>query len=229
MKQAILTMQYGEVGRAMLGISGAWHDSYAKKHRLTKHQTICHFKTFYDSMIWKMSHIYDLLEEYDRVLWIDADILIHPNSPSLFDIVPYGSFGAVDECAIADNQEQIKYRHDHLAQTCQEEGLPVPDTKGRYFNCGMFVADKTHRELFKPRTSHSSHNWCEQSLVNARLLLRQHDVVSLPDCFNRFVYWGIKPQRFEDSSFFLHYAGPPSPERRLKDMAEQSRKWREIC
>lgn len=227
MKNAIVTIFSGEHGSELSRVLGGRHSLYASKCGAEYEPYILTEKQFCRLMMQKMWLVSILLKQFDRVLWIDADILIHRDSPNLFDIVPPDAFSAVDECSTANDLE-VYERHQHLAKTCTEEGLPIPDTKGRYFNCGMFLAGKQHQSLFAPRRTLSEHNWCEQSLVNARLMLAGIKTVSLPECFNRFVYWGMKPRRFAESSYFLHYAGAPSHQQRIRDMRQQSAIWGDL-
>ena len=52
----------------------------------------------YPSPHWIKFGIYNLLKkEFDRIAFIDADILIRPDTPSLFDIVPEDHFGIFNE------------------------------------------------------------------------------------------------------------------------------------
>lgn len=220
----VATMYSGQAGQELKAITLARHQRYAAKCG-------AEFKvvepipglTFAEMMLFKMQATVALLNRWERVLWIDGDILIHRNSPNLFDIVPADHFAAVDENAVA-NDDEVRMRQEHVLKTCNEEGLQVPTTD-RYFNCGMYLAGSSHRDLFAPRLSVSDDTWCEQTLVNIRLALADIKVTTLPECFNRLVYWGQKPRRHEDASYFLHYAGPPSPEQRVDDMARQAESW----
>ena len=40
---------------------------------------------------------YDLHEQYDRILHLDSDMLLSPNCPNLFDVVPYDKIGTIFE------------------------------------------------------------------------------------------------------------------------------------
>ncbi len=47
----------------------------------------------------------DWSQKYDRIVWIDTDIVINPNSPDIIDGVPEDKIGAVDEFSFPTRQE----------------------------------------------------------------------------------------------------------------------------
>lgn len=220
----ILTAYSGEHGRDLAAITRDRIGDYAHKCKAEYLLLYPPDMTFPELMLAKMEFVKSTIERGHRVLWIDGDILIRADSPNLFDIVPVGSFGAVNEGALG-SYDQLKFRNDHIVQTCREEGLQIPQTNSRYFNCGMFMAEPLHAMIFEKRYAFSHHDWCEQSVVNARLMLGDYKICSLPECFNRFVYWGAKPRLYEEISYFLHYAGAPSKEQKLIDMQTMSRRF----
>lgn len=166
----------------------------------------------------------DVLREFDRLLWLDADALIRLTCPNFFDLVPAGHFGAVDEAAQCP-PAGVALRFGHVADCCRCDGLPIPDLIGTgYLNCGVYVADQCHAPLFADPPYPDSHPWAEQSRVNARIAARGCPVYHLPECFNRFPYHG-PVRHWERNSWVVHFAGPPSPEQRLADLAALARLW----
>lgn len=47
----------------------------------------------------------DWSKKYDRIVWLDTDIVINPNSPDVIDGVPEDKIGAVDEFSFPTKQE----------------------------------------------------------------------------------------------------------------------------
>lgn len=47
------------------------------------------------SPAWQKCLVLEALSDYDRVVWVDADIAIHPRAPSIVDGVPLEKVGAV--------------------------------------------------------------------------------------------------------------------------------------
>src|SRR3989344_7906914 len=46
-----------------------------------------------------------LLETYDRVLYLDTDILVSPDTPNIFDIVPQDCVGMLDEAPLGYDEK----------------------------------------------------------------------------------------------------------------------------
>lgn len=240
MKTLVATLCYGPTGEAMSALSLDLLANYARR-------IDADFRILGDvqapppplddmpaihaslamAMLDKMAFLRRQLSDYDRILWIDLDIMVRPDAPDLFEIVPPEALGMADECAVA-NDWQVWFCHEHMAQTCREEDIPIPDSKGRYLNCGLMMIPASAAWLFEPRGNPVNHPWCEQSLVNVRLFLQpQTPLCLLPECCNRFVYWpGMVPRRQEDISWFLHFAGPPDYATRLRDMQRLRQRWR---
>lgn len=239
-RRLVTTLCYGPAGAAMGALSMDLLRDYARRcnadFRVLTEVTAAKPSPLDDmaaihasiavAMLDKMRFLQEELREYDRVLWIDSDVMVRPDAPNLFAIVPADRLAMADECATA-NDYQVWFCHRHMVETCQQEGLPIPDSRGRYFNCGLMMIPARARWLFEPRVNPVSHPWCEQSLVNVRLFARpETPLYVLPECCNRFVYWpGMVPRRQANMSWFLHFAGPPDYATRLRDMKAQREAW----
>jgi len=53
--------------------------------------------------------IKSLLDKYDRVLYLDSDILINPNSPDIFNIVSEDKIGMLDESVLGYHNKFIDF------------------------------------------------------------------------------------------------------------------------
>ena len=84
--------------------------------------------------------IYELLESYDRIIYLDTDILLNPDCPNLFKIVPEDNFGAF---LISKHT----YYHDGEIKIVQKE-LGELGWKREYFNSGVMVFSQHHRQIF---------------------------------------------------------------------------------
>lgn len=222
MKNAIATLYYGSHGVELSKITQERHKRYSEKCGAV-FVPLC-----LESLPHHRMYIFrELLDKYERVLWVDGDALIHTSTPNLFDIVPADCFAAVDECTTG-NDAEVDCRQQHIIATCVEEGIAIPETHGRKFNLGVSLVPSVYKECWSPRLTTSSHDWREESLINARLMLSQAKIVTLPECFNRFAYYGFKPRRFADATYILHYAGPSTLGQRIKDMQKQSDEWGDL-
>ena len=77
---------------------------------------------------WEKFQIATLLETYDRILYLDTDIIVRNDCQSLFDIVPEDQLGMF-------NEAQFTYRsREMMVDVCRSYGTMLPSWDGRYFN-----------------------------------------------------------------------------------------------
>ena len=94
---------------------------------------------------WYKMYILDILDEneveYDQVLYVDADTIIHPNAPNIFEIsdnkfCAIRNFGCMDwVCRSLENYSKLLF-----------EDFMFPYYN--YFNSGVMVFNKKHRKFF---------------------------------------------------------------------------------
>lgn len=106
MKKAIVTLAIGKPYEAMFDkyCKSLWA-AYAKKHGfdlivITEHlddspRSLARNPSWQKCLIFNDARV----KQYDRVVWVDSDILINPNSPDITAGVPFGKIGVVDEAA----------------------------------------------------------------------------------------------------------------------------------
>jgi lipopolysaccharide biosynthesis glycosyltransferase len=97
------------------------------------------------------------VQQYDKVLIIDADILMNPEAPNIFDECPPGKICAVDERSQYGSTQNIvnawkKIGTGTLPGTAEDyyKRLGFPGTFSKQFNSGFIVFEpKTHKEFFE--------------------------------------------------------------------------------
>jgi hypothetical protein len=154
--------------------------------------------------------LYDLLERYERVLFLDNDILVSPDAPNVFDLVPDGVFAASSEETFSRVRLDIELT---------QQALGAIDWRSPYFNTGVMVASAGHRPLFDP-VREELLQWNTFSMADARYhpagedqaylnyLINAH-AVPFQDLGYRFNHTRVRTdthRRFH--SHFIHYAGP---------------------
>lgn len=145
---------------------------------------------------YKKLEIYKLLDAYDRVLYVDTDILIREDAPNLFELVPETHVGLFEEGKFQNRRPAMK----HLAPTEMEWV-----TRGEYYNTGVMVVSKAHKNMFL-NPLQEVNNFMEQTWLNLMLFKSDFPVFQLPHRFNRMIWLDQSgEQRFD--SYFLHYAG----------------------
>jgi FkbM family methyltransferase len=220
-------MAIGDEGRALADVSFPFLEDYARRCR-ADFAAITEPTLPPELRMLEKLRLRDYLGPYDRVLWLDADVLARPDAPDLFGLVPPTHWASGDHAAYCPDWFHGLFAG-HLEETCREEGLPVPDGGGRYFCLGVQLVPAAFAWLYEPRRHPSTHDWAEQSVVNARLFARPGaPVYCLPECFGRLVYWPDRlPRRHLEISYLVHYAGPPSREQRVADMRRDAAVLRE--
>ena len=148
--------------------------------------------------------LYYLLDEYDRILCVDSDILIKEDCPNLFDIVPYECVGTVYE----DKGSRADERYIRIREI-QEMFGNIGWEKG-YINTGVFLVSKPHKDIFQKINGEF---WVGRGFDDVHLgyQIKKNNVCvhELPYQFNHMTMfsesWNDSPDRFD--SHIIHYAG----------------------
>ena len=95
---------------------------------------------------WFKMYILDILEaneiDYDQVLYVDADTIVHPDTPNIFEATDnkfcaVRNYGCMDWlCRSLENYSKLIF-----------DDFTFPYYK--YFNSGVMVFNKKHKSLFK--------------------------------------------------------------------------------
>lgn len=146
---------------------------------------------------------YDLLNDYDRILHLDSDMIVKNNCPNLFDIVPEDKIGSVLE----DRGSRLKHRRFLIKQIQDSRGY-VGWTEG-YINTGCFIVSKCHREIFNIDISSV---WLEFGQDDVELGYRIHKLGF--EIFELEPYYNLMSMFLENwcgmskaDAYILHFAG----------------------
>ena len=147
---------------------------------------------------------YELFDKYDRILHIDADILINKTCPNIFNIIDPSKIGTVFE----DVGSRASKRQD-LIQSVQNKFGDVGWKTG-YINTGVFLTSKIHRDIFQKIQNEYWTGFGYDDVHLGYLINKiKHPVQSMPFQFNHMSMfsegWNNKADRFD--SHMLHYAG----------------------
>lgn len=150
----------------------------------------------------------DLLNRYDRILFIDTDILVSPESPNLFNLVPDSHLGAVSVESVYKAVEKEK--------VASEEILGPLQWSQPYFNSGVILFSQRHREMLesgaqlidrwhKGKLAQGIEARNDQTIFNYCLNTSGGTLHDLGPSFNFTRAWGRFHERFRH--YFIHYAG----------------------
>lgn len=183
---------------------------YCKKHNLhliniTK-PSVNFTNVYFEKFIFL-----DLLEEYDRILYLDSDVLITPHAPNIFEIYSDENFFyAYHENSESDYMDRDKY----IESITNKIYWPTEENnKFRYFNAGVMLFSKNHKEFFanfKEETEKHPEllSFGDQTILNYLSVKNNLPFKSLSADWNKMSL-GMEDPYFERySSNFIHYAGP---------------------
>jgi hypothetical protein len=155
----------GPVGRSWLAVTGPLFERYAARVG-ARYEVL----TGPDADPYPLRHKFklaELLDRYDRVVYLDADVVLGPDCPDLFAEVPETHVGALDEWPWLGRPAWVQAEVEAVAAAA---GLPPPGPLARYFNTGVLVLSAAHRGAVEPPPVPIPHLHCaEQHHVNLRL------------------------------------------------------------
>lgn len=215
---AVVTITSGEFYTKMAKISHPTLEAYAKKigaefvvlEGLGEH-TIPHYRKL---------DMRALLEKYERIIYVDTDILVRPDTPNLFDIVPPEKIGAFNEGQFVERSANFKA---YMAQV----DYPVHLWNGKYYNTGVLVFSRGHAGLFEPPPTEVD-NFKEQSYLNVMLAYKKFPMKDLSYRYNRMSCMDPLTGENRLSSYLVHYAGVnllTSEECQLESMKKDLLEW----
>ena len=147
----------------------------------------------------KYSAYWAKFQLYDRILFLDLDVLVYPHCPNLFAVVPEDKFGALVE---------TDYGIPQLEEILEIQAR-VRDIGWRkdYFNVGVMVASKAHREIFNlDHGSDGGQKYPEQTQINYNVQRFRIPIFKLDFRFNHTYFFGGNHDS-RSLSNIVHYAG----------------------
>ena len=150
-----------------------------------------------------MKH-YDLHEIYDRIIHLDTDMLLSPDCPNLFDVVPYDHVGTIHE----DTGTRKPQRLECMANAQKKFG-DIGWTEG-YINTGVIATSECHRDIYQKINGEYFVDWGTDDIHLGYLIKKLgYKVKVLPYQYNHMTMfseqWNGNPDRFD--SHIIHYAG----------------------
>jgi lipopolysaccharide biosynthesis glycosyltransferase len=157
--------------------------------------------------LYQKMHIKKLLDNYESVLYLDADLLVTPNARDIFE--------TFRQDAVYLLNEGHRGREDAINKVSKlfsfSGGWTKTDNFHDYFNAGVILANQgseLHRYLSYAECELSireSIPYLEQSYLNLVIQRHQIKAAHLPREFNYMENVGSPDGRF--SAAFIHYAG----------------------
>lgn len=210
----VATLAVGEPGREMLDVSGPILERYADRIGADFRVIQMPFSPWPVGEKWQVRPYFDA---YERVCWLDADVIVTPDCPNLFDIVPRGQIGWHDDCPGLGRPQWVTDEYRELIASQGWEPFEPPQTA---WNSGVYVADKEHAFVFDPAAKpvprkHCMEQWHE-TLVAHRAGV---PIFPLPSRFNHQWWFTKQPLTTPIPDVHVyHYAGMKNHADRVRQM-----------
>jgi hypothetical protein len=151
---------------------------------------------------WEKLSIYELFNTYDRIIYMDTDMIVRDDCPDLFEEVPYNKIGAFNEAKFVPREYA-------LLETAKVYDIDTSkiNWNGKYYNTGLMVISKCHKKMFtRPEIEHC--NFYEQSFINLKIALNGdgYQMYDLSYKFNRMTCLDFSGED-RHASYIIHYAG----------------------
>jgi len=223
-KNLILTIAHGDLYSEMAKLTHPSLRAYASKIN-ADFLCITQRKISKTSIHWEKFQIFDLLNDYDRILFIDTDIIIRDDCPNLFEIVPKDSLGMFNEAPWTDRSKEL------LIDCCRQYGVTLSGWDGKYYNTGMMVIGRSHKYLFKkPEKEYCS--FYEQTYLNMTIAeqvnKKELKMFELEYRYNRMCCMDSVTGEDRHASYVIHYAGFPNPDLVLNLIKTDLKKWESL-
>jgi hypothetical protein len=137
-------------------------------------------------------------DKYDRILYVDGDVLINPKAPNIFEEVPDDKLALFNEGRFGD-RKQVLFEY-----------FNIMDYKGKwnekYYNAGIMLIPKKYKFVFTPMKEHVR-GYCDQDHTNYMINKHSIEVHDLSYHWNRMTLLDGITGEHRLNSNFIHYAG----------------------
>lgn len=196
----ILTITIGDYYKKISNYTLPFIEKYAEKID-ADFINISEHNKYYITQKWNKFHIHELLNKYKRIIYLDIDLIIREDCPNLFDIVPENKLGMF-------NEGKYTPRFEFLEQASEYYGEPLKKWNGKFYNSGVMVISRIHKQLFKiPKGIDFVET--DQPYINLRILNDGVDMFDLDYKFNRMDILDTICGISRLDSYIIHYAGAP--------------------
>jgi hypothetical protein len=215
-KRALLVVAPDPKPQAELQISRPLFQEYAKKYEadyieLTNIPTLNHgcANKYVLSQVAK---------NYEQTLLLDTDVIIMPGAPSIFDAVPLGKWGLVDDLVNLIAADAGEWMRGEWNQICGALGVETPHLE-KAWNSGVVIAPPdAYKEYYAPPRP-VPNVWCAEQHWHTYCLMQSLDRVhDLPLIWQAGFPW-LNFAEACQTSHFIHLCGCHGPhENRLSFM-----------
>jgi glycosyltransferase involved in cell wall biosynthesis len=162
----LITLAIGPKAQKLMAVSRPGLMDYARRIGADYHEvTESGFPGQSRMVFYNKLKLRKLLDRYERVLYMDCDIIVSPGAPDLFRAVPETHLGCCFETIPA-------HRTDPIAHAQKVMGK-IDGWDRDFFNAGLMVVSQSHKHLFDPLDKEppdfnpgAGENYDDQSYLN---------------------------------------------------------------
>lgn len=198
MTTAVVTITIGDFYQGISEVTHPMIKGYADK---IKSDFIVLRENKYPIFDYNKFELYNILRDYQRVLFIDTDVIIHPETPNIFNVVPEDKIGMVNERPLGYDD-----RFEEFLRIYGKQYLEKWLMYRNCYNAGVIVCSQQHQKVFEPPTRFIDH-YQAQSFINLRMIQNKVNICQLPYQYNRLAYFDLTMKEHRLHSFIVHYAG----------------------
>ncbi len=157
--------------------------------------------------------IFPYLKAYKRTLYLDCDVVVKPDAPSIFDAVPVGRFAGWNEWPHIPNSTDKELIQIESDEFCDSQRQPNIE-RTTVINGGVMLFDTRQAECYRPPSMPMPTRWCaDQHAITTWLTRTGHEPFWLGDEWHHsyIADWFWDRERFEQAHFIhLHGSRPHS-------------------
>lgn len=218
MKTAVATLCVGAGNQAMRKLTYPWIIDYAERIGADFINIArCFGDRFLGIPNYEKLQCISLLDIYDRVIYLDSDIIVSPHCPNLFDTVPSDQIGAFMASRYTNlhnhtNTEVMRALGEIDWRRESRDGSTLES-----FNSGVLILSKPQQPALEQALS-AAEIWCryrgehspqtllkDQPVLNYIVQKNKLRIMDITYRFNHTNARGKSPDRF--ASHMIHYAG----------------------
>lgn len=165
--RALITVAPDVKSQAELAITGDRMRAYAHNHGLD-FVTITSLSRQRYLAANKYAYA-EVASRYEQSLWLDTDVVVDPDAPSIFDCVPVGSWGMVDDLVFMEQTEWFREEWRRMQSAWGVPSTPVP----KAWNSGVVVAPRDAARCYYPSPMRVPNVWCAEQHWHTQCILEK--------------------------------------------------------
>lgn len=199
----VTTLAVGPLGQSMHDVSGPVIRQYAERigadYRPLVHPSHADYPHGFKFALRRV------VEQWERTLYLDADVILSADCPDLFKEVPAGAIGIHDDYPHIPNPEWVDKEYAAINASQDWPDCRPPMT----LNTGVIVCSRGHTSIFdRPTRPIPISGTAEQSVINLNILRAGLPVYYLPRVLN-WQWWIDQAFRHTQDVKVWHLASCP--------------------